>query len=68
MPEEYKYLAFISYKRDGKCIVSASYNSKLDNTVKLWEFSSLQEIIDETRERFKNNQLTDDERIEYYLE
>lgn len=46
---EYKYLAFISYKRDGKCIVSASYNSKLDNTVKLWEFSSLQEIIDETR-------------------
>ncbi len=52
------------FSKDGKFIVSASS----DKTIKLWKFPSLQEIIEETRERFKDNPLTKEERIEYYLE
>lgn len=39
-----------------------------DNRVRLWEFKPLQELIDETRERFKDNPLTSEERKEFYLE
>ena len=34
----------------------------------IWSFPPLQELIDETRERFKNRQLTPEERRKYYLE
>jgi WD40 repeat protein len=36
--------------------------------IKVWSFLPLQELIDQTRERFKNRQLTPEERKKYYLE
>ena len=36
--------------------------------VKIWDFPPLQELIDQTRERFKNRQLTPEERKKYYLD
>lgn len=36
--------------------------------IKLWNFPPLQELIDQTRERFKNRQLTPEERKKYYLD
>lgn len=53
-----------SFSPNGKQIVSTSY----DNTIRIWEFPPLQQLIDETRERFKNRQLTPEERWKYYLE
>lgn len=49
---------------DGEKLISSSF----DGTIKFWEFKPLQEIIDETRERFKDNPLTAQERREYYIE
>ena len=49
---------------DGKRIVSASDNY----IVRIWDFPPLQELIDETRERFKDRPLTPEERRKYYLE
>ena len=48
---------------DGKKIVSVSNKS-----VRVWLFSPIQQLIDETRERFKDRQLTPEERRKYYLE
>ena len=45
-------------------IVSASE----DKTVRIWYFPPLQELIDQTREHFKDRQLTPEERRQYYLE
>ena len=53
-----------SFSPDGTRIVSASR----DNTVRIWFFYPLQELIDQTRERFRNRQLTLEERRKYYLE
>jgi WD40 repeat protein len=39
-----------------------------DNLVTLYDFPPLQELIDQTRERFKNRKLTPEERRKYYLE
>jgi WD40 repeat protein len=36
--------------------------------INIWTFSPLQELIDQTRERFKNRQLTPEERKKYYLD
>ena len=36
--------------------------------IRIWEYPSLQELIDQTRKRFKNRQLTPEERQKYYLE
>lgn len=36
--------------------------------VRIWEFKPLQEIADETRERFKDVPLTAEERRKYYIE
>lgn len=36
--------------------------------IKLWDFPPLQELIDQTREWFKNRKLTPEERRKYYLE
>ena len=52
-----------AFSTDCQHIVSAS-----NNTIKTWPFPPLQELIDETRERFKNRQLTPEERRAYYLE
>lgn len=49
---------------DAKRIVSVSS----EGTVRIWDFPHLQELIDETRERFKNRPLTPEERRKYYIE
>ena len=52
------------FSSDGKKIVSAA----CDRTFKIWDFPPLQDIIDQTRERFKDCPLTPEERKQYYLE
>lgn len=52
------------FSPDNRKIVSASW----DNNVIIWDFPPLQELIDQTRERFENRQLTPEERRKYYLE
>ena len=54
----------VFFSSDERHIISASH----DNTVRIWEFPPLHQLIDETRERFKNRQLTPEERRKYYLE
>ena len=55
---------FSSYfSPDGKSIVSAS-----EDGIQIWNFPSLQDLLNQTRERFKNRQLTKEERQKYYLE
>ena len=53
-----------SFSPDGKKIVSSS----LDGTICIWDFPPLQQLINDTRERFKNRPLTPEERRKYYLE
>ena len=57
-------VVFADFTPDGKHIISASQ----DSTIRLWDFPPLQELIDQTRERFKNRPLTEEERKMYYLE
>jgi WD40 repeat protein len=52
-----------SYSSDGSHIISASKSG-----IKIWDIPPLQELIDETRERFKDRQLTPEERKKFYLE
>ena len=49
---------------DGKRIVSASD----DFTVRVWEFPPIEQLVDDTRKRFKDRPLTKEERQKYYLE
>ncbi|MCQ2319338.1 MAG: WD40 domain-containing protein [Bacteroidales bacterium] len=59
------YVCSASYSPDGKHIVSASR----DGTIKIWKaIPPLQEMLDITRERFKDRELTPEERHRYYLE
>ena len=39
-----------------------------DKIIRVWDFPSLQQLIDETRERFKDRQLTPEEKAKYGLE
>ena len=50
------------FSPDGRHIVSSA------SGVSIWDFPPLQELIDQTRERFKDNPLTPEERKQYYLE
>ena len=50
--------------KDGKHILSSS----LDGTIKLWEFPSFDDLINKTRKRFENRQLSYEERQKYYIE
>ena len=54
----------VNIQPDGRTIFSSSF----DGTVRQWDFPPLQELIDKTRERFKNRPLTPVERQKYYLE
>lgn len=60
---------FITFSPDGKYIMLPTLSSK-DNVIRIIDFPypPLQELIDETRERFKDRQLTPEERRKYYLE
>ncbi len=53
-----------SFSHDGQYVMSISD----DNTIRVWPFPPLQQIIDETRERFKDRKLTSEERQKFYLE
>jgi len=53
-----------SFSPDGKHILSILNG----NILRLYDFPPLQELIDQTRERFKDRPLTDEERRMYYLE
>lgn len=54
----------VVFSSDGKFIISSSNCG----TIKFWDFPPLQELIDKTRERFKNRSLTLEEKKKYYLE
>lgn len=53
-----------AFSTDGNYILS----SENDSTTLIWPFPPLQDLIDETRERFKDRPLTPEERRQYYLE
>lgn len=54
----------VKYSSNGRNIVSSSE----DGSIHIWNFPPLQELIDQTRTRYKNRQLTPEERRRYYLE
>lgn len=58
------YVTYANFGPDGRSIVSIS----LDDTICVWPFPPLQELIDQTRERFKDHPLAFEERRMYYLE
>ena len=62
--EGFSYYNTASFSPDGNFIISTSCNG----TVRIWPFQPLQELIDQTRERFKDRPLTDEERRLFYLE
>ena len=53
------YARFAFFSSDGKHIVTDNH---------IWSFPPLQDLIDQTRERFKDHPLTPEERRKYYLE
>ena len=52
-----------TFSPDGNFIVSNSLDEIL-----IWEFPSLQDLVDQTRERFMDRSLTVEERQKYYLD
>ena len=55
---------YAMFSPDGKKIAAAG----TDGTIRIWDFPPLQELIDQTCERFKDRPLTKEEREQYYLE
>ena len=53
-----------AFSPDGKKIAFGS----TDGTIMIWDNPSLQQLIDDARERFKDYPLTPEERRKYYLE
>lgn len=59
----------ISFNAEGNKIFSVIYIYFEEvGLIHIWDFPPLQELIDETRERFKNRPLTPEEKRMYYLE
>ena len=59
----------VSFSSDGNHIISISDDYVSDDwSVRKWDFPPLQDLIDQTRERFKDRPLTPEERRMYYLE
>ena len=56
---------FACYSNDGRHVALLSRSGK---EIRILDFPPLQQLIDETRERFKNRKLSGDERRKYYLE
>lgn len=54
----------VKFSPDGKKIVS----KLADDTIIIWDFPPLQDLINQTRERFKDRPLSQEERKQYYLE
>ena len=54
----------VTFSPDGRFIITGSS----DKTIKFWPFPPLQQLINETRERFKDRPLSQEERQKYYLE
>lgn len=54
----------IAFTPNGRKIV-ATYDNGI---IRIWDFPPLQDLIDQTRERFKDRPLTPEERRQYYLE
>ncbi len=52
------------FSPDGKCIMSVLSGG----VIRIYDFPPLQDLIDQTRERFKDRPLTPEERRMYYLE
>ena len=62
--EEFKKIVKgVRFSSSGEYIIFDKYKE-----IELYKLKSLQEIIDETREKFKDNPLTNNERREYFLE
>lgn len=55
---------YASFRPDGKAVVSAHD----DGTIRIWPFPPLQDLIDQTRERFKDRPLNQEEKRAYYIE
>lgn len=67
--DKYSDLFKASFSPDNKWIATISNSIDADSSIiKIWPYPSLQELIDETRERFKNRPLTPEERKKYNLE
>lgn len=54
----------VKFNSNGRNIISSSE----DGSIRIWKFPPLQDVIDQTRERFKNHQWTLEDRQKYYLE
>jgi WD40 repeat protein len=59
-----KFQSASYFTTDGSHIVS----NISDNRADIWEFLPIQNLIDQTRERFNNRPLTPEERKKYYLD
>lgn len=57
-------ISSVAFHPEGNKIVAQMH----DGTTTIWPFPPLQELIDQTRERFKDRPLTPEERRIYYLE
>ena len=62
-------IQYVCFSSDGRKIlyVLDNYNDA-ESSIRQYDFPPLQDLIDQTRERFKNRPLTEEERKMYYLE